>query len=78
VKINIQDTNMLKESLMSQRQHEQQQQQQDTSIPNWYLKMDYVETYNCDHGCPCNFSGVSNVLTLQSPSSPPYTRWKLR
>ena len=28
-----------------------------TQIPKWYLKADYVETCNCDFGCPCNFSG---------------------
>jgi hypothetical protein len=26
-------------------------------IPSWHLKADYVETCNCDHGCPCNFNG---------------------
>ena len=26
-------------------------------IQNWRLKADYVETCNCDYGCPCNFSG---------------------
>lgn len=26
-------------------------------IPKWHLKADYVETCNCDYGCPCNFSG---------------------
>jgi hypothetical protein len=26
-------------------------------IPNWYMKADYVETCNCDFGCPCNFIG---------------------
>src|SRR5712692_1123450 len=26
-------------------------------IPGWELKVDYVETCNCDFGCPCNFSG---------------------
>jgi hypothetical protein len=26
-------------------------------IPNWSLIADYVETCNCDYGCPCNFSG---------------------
>jgi hypothetical protein len=26
-------------------------------IPDWRLKADYVETCNCDYGCPCNFSG---------------------
>lgn len=26
-------------------------------IPNWELITDYVETCNCDYGCPCNFSG---------------------
>jgi hypothetical protein len=34
-----------------------QQQKQQTAIPNWHLKMDYVETCNCDYGCPCNFNG---------------------
>ena len=24
-------------------------------IPAWHLKADYVETCNCDYGCPCNF-----------------------
>lgn len=28
-----------------------------TQIPNWHLKADYVETCNCDFGCPCNFNG---------------------
>lgn len=28
-----------------------------TQIPNWSMKADYVETCNCDYGCPCNFSG---------------------
>lgn len=28
-----------------------------TQIPNWYMKADYVETCNCDFGCPCNFNG---------------------
>ncbi len=26
-------------------------------IPNWYMKADYVETCNCDYGCPCNLTG---------------------
>lgn len=26
-------------------------------IPKWHMKCDYVETCNCDYGCPCNFSG---------------------
>ncbi len=29
----------------------------ETKIPNWYLSCDYVETCNCEYGCPCNFSG---------------------
>lgn len=28
-----------------------------TQIPKWSMKADYVETCNCDYGCPCNFSG---------------------
>ena len=26
-------------------------------IDNWKLAVDYVETCNCNFGCPCNFSG---------------------
>ncbi|MEM2759522.1 MAG: DUF1326 domain-containing protein [Nitrososphaerales archaeon] len=26
-------------------------------IPKWSMKADYVETCNCDYGCPCNFDG---------------------
>jgi hypothetical protein len=26
-------------------------------VPRWELKTDYIETCNCDFGCPCNFSG---------------------
>jgi hypothetical protein len=26
-------------------------------IPNWHIKADYVESCNCDYGCPCNFTG---------------------
>ncbi len=26
-------------------------------IPRWEIQVDYVETCNCDFGCPCNFSG---------------------
>ena len=26
-------------------------------IPNWHIEVDYVETCNCDYGCPCNFNG---------------------
>ena len=29
----------------------------EVEIPNWQLLTDYVETCNCDYGCPCNFSG---------------------
>jgi hypothetical protein len=28
-----------------------------TQIPKWNIKADYVETCNCDYGCPCNFNG---------------------
>jgi hypothetical protein len=27
-------------------------------IPTWPLKADYVETCNCDYGCPCNFDSI--------------------
>ena len=30
---------------------------QGDKIPRWQLAVDYVETCNCDFGCPCNFSG---------------------
>jgi hypothetical protein len=25
--------------------------------PKWHISADYVETCNCDYGCPCNFNG---------------------
>ena len=28
------------------------------AIPNWQIAANYVETCNCDFGCPCNFSGL--------------------
>ncbi|HJS64898.1 MAG TPA: DUF1326 domain-containing protein [Nitrososphaeraceae archaeon] len=38
-------------------------------IPPWHLKADYVETCNCDYGCPCNFdafpsNGFCRALVL--------------
>lgn len=31
--------------------------------PNWHFKADYVETCNCDFGCPCiALCIVSNLL----------------
>jgi hypothetical protein len=32
-------------------------QQEELPIPKWNMKSDYVETCNCDFGCPCNFNG---------------------
>lgn len=29
----------------------------EVQIPSWNMKSDYVETCNCDYGCPCNFNG---------------------
>jgi hypothetical protein len=29
----------------------------ESPISNWKMKSDYVETCNCDFGCPCNFNG---------------------
>ena len=53
---------LLSSSLPSSTISEQQ-------IPKWRIKADYVETCNCDYGCPCNFSGFptgsfSRALTL--------------
>jgi hypothetical protein len=31
--------------------------EQEQQIPKWHIKADYIETCNCDYGCPCNFSG---------------------
>ena len=28
-----------------------------TTLPKWSMKADYIETCNCDYGCPCNFNG---------------------
>jgi hypothetical protein len=37
-----------------------------TQIPKWDMKSDYVETCNCDYGCPCNFSGFPTYGSCQS------------
>jgi hypothetical protein len=29
----------------------------EAKIPRWEIQVDYVETCNCDFGCPCNFTG---------------------
>ena len=31
--------------------------QMDETSLKWHLKADYIETCNCDYGCPCNFNG---------------------
>lgn len=30
---------------------------QEGSMSKWNIKSDYIETCNCDFGCPCNFDG---------------------
>jgi hypothetical protein len=37
-----------------------------TQIPNWSMKSDYVETCNCDYGCPCNFNGFPTYGSCQT------------
>ena len=34
-----------------------EKEQTEERIPRWELKVDYVESCNCNFGCPCNFSG---------------------
>jgi len=51
-------------------------------IPKWFLKADYVETCNCDFGCPCNFSGFPTygycrAMTLYHIRSGSYGKVKL-
>lgn len=51
-------------------------------IPNWYIKSDYVETRNCEYGCPCNFSGFPtygncNAIVLFHIRSGSYGNTKL-
>lgn len=37
-----------------------------TEIPTWNIKSDYVETCNCDYGCPCNFNGFPTYGSCQA------------
>ncbi|MGC1133319.1 MAG: DUF1326 domain-containing protein [Nitrososphaeraceae archaeon] len=37
-----------------------------TQIPKWNMNSDYVETCNCDYGCPCNFNGFPTFGSCQS------------
>ena len=32
-------------------------QKTEKEIPHWTMTADYIETCNCDYGCPCNFIG---------------------
>src|SRR5436309_6860661 len=36
------------------------------NTPSWNLNADYVETSNCDYGCPCNFSGFPTYGSCRS------------
>jgi hypothetical protein len=52
------------------------------AIPPWQLEVAYVETCNCDYGCPCNFSGVPTygfcrAIVLYHVKSGHYGRVKL-
>jgi hypothetical protein len=51
-------------------------------IPKWNMKAEYVETCNCDYGCPCNFNGFPTygfcrALVLHSITSGTYGNTKL-
>ena len=51
-------------------------------IPKWSFNADYVETCNCDYGCPCNFNGFPShgfcrALVLYSITSGNYGNVKL-
>lgn len=37
-----------------------------SQIPNWNMKADYVETCNCEYGCPCNFNGFPTYGNCQA------------
>jgi hypothetical protein len=37
-----------------------------TQIPKWNLKADYIETCNCDYGCPCNLNGFPTHGSCQA------------
>jgi hypothetical protein len=36
------------------------------TAPSWSFTADYVETCNCDFGCPCNFSGFPTYGSCQA------------
>jgi hypothetical protein len=51
-------------------------------IPKWNFAAEYVETCNCDYGCPCNFNGFPTygfcrALVLFSITSGNYGNVKL-
>jgi hypothetical protein len=57
-------------------------QQEELPIPKWNMKSDYVETCNCDFGCPCNFNGFPTYgfcrsLVLYHIQKGSYTNVKL-
>jgi len=36
------------------------------TISNWSFTANYIETCNCDYGCPCNFNGLPNYGSCQA------------
>lgn len=30
----------------------------DTTSPKWYMETEYLQSCNCDYGCPCNFNAL--------------------
>jgi hypothetical protein len=51
-------------------------------IPKWSFKAEYIESCNCDYGCPCNFNGFPTygfcrALVLYSITSGSYGNVKL-
>jgi hypothetical protein len=43
--------------MSSQEDSSREDEELEESIPEWTFKADYIETCNCDYGCPCNFNG---------------------
>jgi hypothetical protein len=35
-------------------------------MSKWWWKADYIESCNCAHGCPCNFTAIPTDGTCQA------------
>ena len=38
----------------------------DTQIPDWRIELEYIQSCNCDYGCPCNFNALPTTGSCEA------------